>query len=244
MTTVGIIGGLGPESTARFYLTLQQQHAKMSQFCRIKTIIYSVPVPYILEQRMLLDNKAIAHYLPLLIKAAVALEEAGATLIVMPCNTLHCFIRQIQKAVSVKVLDMLALVSEHVQQAGFKRIGLLATSQTIASKIYHLIFMPGSVNIITPSKAIQGSLDSYIHGQVVHCNEPVQGQDRLQPLADGFSSLMDKEVDVVILGCTELADLADENLSVPVINSLTILSQAVISYVVSDVVLDEELTEY
>lgn len=241
MTTVGIIGGLGPESTARFYLTLQDLHAQTSQPSRIKTLIHSVPVPYALEQRMLLSNKTISHYLPLLIDAAVALEAAGATLIVMPCNTLHCFIRQIQAAVSVKVLDMLSLVSQHIQNEGFKRVGLLATTQTIASKIYHMMFLPGAVNMITPDKKEQKKLDAYIHEHVVHCNSSTNGKISTEPLMEGFTSLANKEVDVIVLGCTELTNLDDNLIPTPTVNTLTVLAQSVINYVTTNVALEPEI---
>lgn len=240
MTTVGIIGGLGPESTARFYVTLQELHAQTSQPSRIKTLIHSVPVPYALEQRMLLSNKAISHYLPLLIDAAVALEAAGATLIVMPCNTLHCFIRQIQAAVSVKVLDMLSLVSQHIQNKGFKRIGLLATTQTIASKIYHVMFLPGAVNMITPGKKEQKKLDAYIHDHVVHCNDSTNEKINTKPLIEGFTSLTNKDVDVIVLGCTELTDLGHSHALTPTVNTLTILAQSVVNYVTANIALEAE----
>jgi aspartate racemase len=238
MNTVGIIGGLGPESTSRFYLTLQHLHANSSQSSRMKALIYSVPVPYCLEESTLTNNNnKVAQYLPLLIEAAMTLEAANVTLIVMPCNTLHCFIQQIRESVSVPVLDMVALVSQYVKQAGFKRagfkrVGLLATSQTITSEVYHKEFSTSNIHVITPGRHIQRGLDNYIHNQVLNHNEFNHKQSKLAPFIKSVEYLINNDVDIVILGCTELSDLVDQNFKTPVVNSLDILAQAVIDFVV------------
>jgi aspartate racemase len=234
MNTVGIIGGLGPESTSRFYLTLQHLHANSSQSSRMKALIYSVPVPYCLEESTLTNknNNKVAQYLPLLIEAAMTLEAANATLIVMPCNTLHCFIQQIRESVSVPVLDMVALVTQYVKQAGFKRVGLLGTSQTITSEVYHKEFSTSNIHVITPGRHIQRGLDNYIHNQVLNHNEFNRKQSKLVPFIKSVEYLINNDVDIVILGCTELSDLVDQNFKAPVVNSLDILAQAVIDFVV------------
>lgn len=231
MNTVGIIGGLGPESTSRFYLMLQQLQANTSQSSRIKALIYSVPVPFSLEQSTLIDNKQISEFLPLLIEAAITLEAANVKFIVMPCNTLHCFIQEIRKSISIPVLDMVTLVSQYVKQAGFRKVGLLATSQTVSSEIYHKEFTASNISVITPSSHIQQGLNVYIHNNLFNYNDVANMQSKLTPFVDSFSNLINNDVEIIILGCTELDDLVDVDVIIPVVNSLKILAQAVIDQI-------------
>ncbi|MBI2329961.1 aspartate/glutamate racemase family protein [Candidatus Daviesbacteria bacterium] len=106
MKTVGIIGGLGPETTSEFYLDLVFSCAKKDISARPLIIISSVPLPYQIEEDLILRSEGMERYIPYLVAEARRLEKAGAEFIVMPCNSLHVFIRQIRDSVSIPVLSI------------------------------------------------------------------------------------------------------------------------------------------
>ena len=59
MKTVGIIGGLGPETTSEFYLDVIFTFQKKNNINRAPVIISSVPLPYIIEVESILKNKGV-----------------------------------------------------------------------------------------------------------------------------------------------------------------------------------------
>lgn len=89
MKTVGIIGGLGPQTTAEFYLELVFSSYKIHKTSRPPMLIWNVPLRYRIEQDLITRAKGEERYLPYLTDAAKRLEAAGADFLVMPCNSLH-----------------------------------------------------------------------------------------------------------------------------------------------------------
>ena len=96
MKTVGIIGGLGPETTSEFYLDIVFSCQKKDRTARPPILISSVPMPYQIEEDAIEKNIGIERISPFLLTEAKRLEKAGADFIVMPCNSLHVFIEEIR----------------------------------------------------------------------------------------------------------------------------------------------------
>jgi len=74
--------------------------------------------------------------LPMMIATARNLEAAGADSIVMPCNTAHCWIEELRKAVNVPIVDM-------IEQTARRTAGLYPFSKAV-----------GIIKSIVISKAI------------------------------------------------------------------------------------------
>lgn len=75
-----------------------------------------------------------------MIKSAVSLWVMGAQILVMPCNTAHYFLSEIQKNVEIPILNMIEVTGEAIEKRGVKTVGLLATAGTINSGIYQDVF--------------------------------------------------------------------------------------------------------
>src|SRR3989338_6727859 len=106
MKKVGIIGGLGPETTSEFYLDLVFSCQKKDRTHRPSIIIASVPLPYKIEE-------------------AKRLEKSGADFIVMPCNSLHIFIKEIRNAVKIPVLSIVEETVKFLKKNKFKKVGIV-----------------------------------------------------------------------------------------------------------------------
>ena len=106
MKTVGIIGGLGPETTSEFYLELIFSCQKFNKVNRTPILIYIVPLPYDIEEDAIARSKGEERCVPFILDAAKSLERAGADFLVMPCNSLHTFIKEIRSAVKIPVFSI------------------------------------------------------------------------------------------------------------------------------------------
>ena len=131
MKTVGIIGGLGPETTAKFQLEIINFCSKNNKNQRPPILSWNVPIPIKVEEDLILKNKS-KKFLPFLKNAAKILEKGGADFLVMPCNTLHIFIEDIRNAVNIPVLSIIDEAILTIRKRKIKKIGILATSKTIS----------------------------------------------------------------------------------------------------------------
>ena len=107
MKNLGIIGGVGPETTTKFYLQVVSGCQKINKEHRPLILIYSLPLPFAMEEEAIVKNIGLEKYIPFLKNAAVELERSGADFLVMPCNSLHVFIKEIRDAVKIPVLSIL-----------------------------------------------------------------------------------------------------------------------------------------
>src|SRR3989344_4851828 len=136
MKTAGIIGGLGPETTAEFYLQTILSAFKRNKKSRPPILIWNVPLEYQIEEDLLTKAEGEERYLPYLIDAAKRLEAGRADFIVIPCNSVHIFIDQIRNSVNIPVLSIVEETSNFLKEKNINKIGLLATLSTIEKRLY------------------------------------------------------------------------------------------------------------
>ncbi len=156
---VGVLGGLGPETTSEFYLDL----IKTAQRVRRPPIaIWSLPLNRRKEREYIASGKHTGHYLEELDKGARRLVRAGVDFIVIPCNTVHEFHPILTKMVSVPIPNLIEIASTEVKRRKWRKVLLLATSRTLQTKLYQIALKKSGVKISLPSKAEQIRLDALI----------------------------------------------------------------------------------
>src|SRR3989344_1054598 len=162
MKKVGIIGGLGPETTSEFYLDLVFSCQKKDRTHRPSIIIASVPLPYKIEEEAIAKNIGFERIPPFLIEEAKRLEKAGVDFIVMPCNSLHVFIKEIRDAVNIPVLSIIEETVKFIKKNNFNKVGIISTSATIQNKLYETAFEQNGIVYATPDDFAQAKLGKLI----------------------------------------------------------------------------------
>ena len=132
MKTLGIIGGLGPETTAQFYSYVSYHPKVTKHHKRPHILISSVPISKTQEQAGV-NGKALKSLKKLLINEAQRLEQTGAELIVMPCNSLHIFENNLKNTVSAKFISIINASTEFIQKRNIRY--LWRTFNSFNSKI-------------------------------------------------------------------------------------------------------------
>lgn len=195
--TIGIIGGMGPMATCDIFKKIieitdascDSDHAKICIDCntdipdRTKAILNNGPDP-----------------VPEMKKSAAALENMGADVLIMPCNTAHYFYDQITPCVNIPVLNMLDETANELSAAGIKKAGLLATSGTVESGVYKKALDKFAIEVVTPSDEGQNLVMSLIYDGVKAGNYLID----TAPFKSVCEKLFDDGAEVLILGCTEL----------------------------------------
>ena len=222
MKKVGIIGGLGPETTAKFYLEIIESVKKDKPFQRPEILIDSVKMDLKVEESFINGNDQSSAYLELLTSAAKSLEKAGADFLVIPCNTVHIFIEEIRAAVNIPVLSIIEEVTNFLVESSIKKIGLLATNNTLKTGLYGKTLELHSIKIFHPSKENQEKIGHLITRLV---NGEHTQEDKTQ-LTKIINSLKENKVEAILLACTDLQLIISEHNSIPIFDTMKILAKA------------------
>lgn len=229
MKTVGIIGGLGPETTSEFYLDIVFSCQKKDKTARPAVIISSVPLPYQIEEDAIAKNVGIERCLPFLITEAQRLEKAAADFIVMPCNSLHVFIEEIRKSVSIPVLSIVEETVKFLQKNNFKKVGIVSTSATIKNKLYENAFAQNNIGYEMPDDFQQAKMGKYILNLVTGQQNNKDREGLIQIIGE----FENKGVDCVVLACTDLQLLIPQHQNLKIFDTMKILADATVDQILS-----------
>lgn len=224
MKTVGIIGGLGPNTTSEFYLDLIFSCQKKNLVARPLIVISSVPLPYKIEEDAIVNNTGIERCLPFLIKEAKRLEKANVDFIVMPCNSLHVFIKDIRKSVSIPVLSIIEETVKFLKKNNLNRIGIVSTSATIKNKLYENAFETNNIKYETPNDFQQEKMGKFIINLVTG-QQNNKDREEFISIIDGF---VHKNVECVVLACTDLQLLIPKHKDLKIFDTMKILVDATV----------------
>lgn len=199
---IGIIGGSGAFATSFLlqkineYSVLLHNAKKDSDF--LHTITITTPLNY-LDYKGNSDSDTLPH----LLKNVHDLEKIDCNVIVMACNTLHQYHNQllIQKKHNDTIILNLPQVVCSFLQPSYKKIGILCSEKSRLLNIYQNFIDKNNQEIIYPSKEVQDNINYCINSVIAYDNS--FKVKKLLELA--IDSLFERNVDCVILGCTELS---------------------------------------
>jgi aspartate racemase len=227
MKTVGIIGGLGPETTSEFYLELIFSCKQLNKIGYAPVLIDSIPLRFDLEKDAIAYGVGEERILPLLLAAAKNLEKAGADFLVMPCNSLHKFINDIRQAVNIPVLSIVEETSKFLKQQKIKKVGIIATPITTKSKLYEKPLKTKGIKTVVPDNFQQAKIGKLLHN-IVSSRYDNKDRDMLLKVIQDFGK---KKVRNIILACTDLQLLIPKQDSFKIYDTMKILLDATVKKV-------------
>lgn len=222
MRSVGVIGGLGPETTAEFYLEVIFRCQQMNQVERPLIAISSVPLLLDIERDLITSNTGKERYIPFLTKEAKRLEHSGVDFLVMPCNSLHVFIEHIRNAVAIPVLSIVEETIAFMKAQSLQHVGLISTSATLANNVYETALTENSLRFTAPDHLQRAQLDKVIQN-LVHGRHLAKDRELIMKIIKDLSS---QDVDCVALACTDLQLLLPEKSTVPLFDTMKILAES------------------
>lgn len=195
---LGVLGGLGPMSTVYFCELLTAHTKALSDADHIDMLISSrASTP---DRTAWILGKSQNDPLPVMLEEAHRLENAGANLLVIPCNTAHYFYDGLRAGCRVPILNIIAETIAYLQKTGVRKFGLLATEGTVRSGSYHRLCKEAGLTCITPDDEDQAIISSLIYDYVKQ-NKPIDPElfDRVT------AHLAAAGCEKIVLGCTELS---------------------------------------
>lgn len=223
MESVGIIGGLGPETTSEFYMNIIKKNSKQNSN-HPKILIHNVPIPFSLEEDIVKNSKNEEKLLPLLIEGLDILQDK-VDFIVIPCNTAHIFIDDVRRKSKVPVLSIIEEVVNEVKNENLKKVGILATSKTIEKKLFDSKLITNNIRCVKPNKSDQNRISEIIQ-LILKGNKSNKLKSEL---LDIVNKLKEKGAEAIILGCTDLQLLLKQkNSTIKLIDTMGVLADSIV----------------
>jgi len=228
---IGVLGGMGPESTAIFYHAVikqcQKQYGAQYDEDYPEIFIYNLPIPNIVEGL----NKP-EKTLDMLIGGAKKIDSMGVDFIVMPCNTAHYFYPDMAKAISVPFICIFHATSKKIKISGFKKVGFLATETTIKHKSFHKDFEKNGIELIFPEPADQNKLTQIILN-ILAGKKLEEDKEQMKQI---INKLKQNGAEAVVLACTDLPILLkQDDVDIPVFDTVEILAEATVQYAIGKI---------
>ncbi len=215
---LGILGGLGPMATVYFYEMLTA-HTKVTRDQEHIDILISsrATTP---DRTAFIVGASDESPIGTMIEEGKRLQNSGADLISMPCNTAHYFYDELTAALDIPVVNILYETAAHIKRTGAKTAGILATEGTVRSGAYAHVCEKVGLDCIVPDDEHRAILSEIIYGQIK------QGKSADMGMFNRVSRHMtERGADKLVLGCTELSLIKRENdLDDHFIDSLEVLA--------------------
>ncbi|STZ76835.1 aspartate/glutamate racemase family protein [Bergeriella denitrificans] len=229
MKTIGIIGGMSPESTVLYYQTINREvNARLGGNRSADMVMHSVDFETIAAMQRAGDWAGAGAVLA---QSAAKLQSIGAQALVLATNTMHKVAADIEAAVDIPLLHVVDATADAVKRQGLAKVGLLGTAFTMSDGFYTQRMEEQGVDVLVPSEKAQSEIHRIIFEELC--------RNRIEPSSRDYyyrviEDLKAAGAEGVILGCTEIGLLVDaENSPLPVFDSAQIHAQAAVEFVLS-----------
>lgn len=202
---IGIIGGLSPESTSSYYLYITRTYAeKFKSYEYPDIIIYSVNLEKYHSWRQENRWDLIAKDLTI---TADKLKNTGADFGLIATNTMHKVFDEVQKSVDMPLLNIIDETSKQAKKLNLKKLGLLGTKYTMSDGFYHQRLLKNGLTAVSPDINDQEIIHQIIVEELVQGKFLKKSKSEFLKIIDKLSA---KNVDGIILGCTEIPLLINQ----------------------------------
>ncbi|HWV74718.1 MAG TPA: amino acid racemase [Pseudosphingobacterium sp.] len=230
---LGILGGVGPSATVDFMNKIIQNTPAQKDQDHIKMVVEQNPqIPDRTANLVRRETDPIVA----MYSTCKRLEAEGADAIAIPCNTAHAFVKGIQEHLGIPIINMLSATAEHIGHIYGEgaKVGLLATSGTIQSKVYHDVLKAFGFDVIIPDEKHQAYVMESIYGEY-GVKAGFSDDVCKDYILKAAKHVIDSGADIIILGCTELPlmfphenEIVMEGNRIPLVDPTLVLAKKIV----------------
>ncbi len=200
MKTLGIVGGIGPESTIEYYRSIIAAWRERKRDGSYPPIILnSIDMTKMLD---MIGARQLVEVTEYLAGEVNKLARAGADFGLLAANTPHIVFDEVQRQAAIPLVSIVEAACEEAQARGIAKVGLLGTRFTMQGDFYPKVFEKRGIRIAAPGLDDQ----NYVHDK--YMSEFVQGvfldETRKRLLAIVDRMIEQDNIQGLVLGGTEL----------------------------------------
>ncbi|HKP92717.1 MAG TPA: amino acid racemase [Chthoniobacterales bacterium] len=226
METLGVIGGIGPESTIDYYRTIIALYReRKADGSYPPLIINSIDLQRVLSLAGAGELEALTEWLVLELKK---LERAGADFAILASNTPHLVFDALQLRTALPLISIVAATGDVAKARGLKRLALFGTRFTMQAPVYRDVFAGQGMVVVAPNQADQNYVHEKYMSELIAGNFLPETRAGLLAIVDRMTA--NERIDAVILGGTELPLILREpaHNGIPFLNTTRIHAEAAV----------------
>ena len=215
MASVGIVGGLGPESTVDYYRRILAAWGKEDPSSAPSIVIDCLDVQRALKL-VAADREALADYF---LESLTRLAGAGVDFAVLSANTAHIVFDDLSARSPVPLLSIVETCAQEARRLGLARVALLGTRFTMEAAFYPQVCARFGVDVVTPTADERARVHERYVGELLKGDFREETRQEFTSLVDRLRC--DERIEGVVLGGTELPLLLQdaEIAGVPVLDT-------------------------
>jgi len=227
MKTIGLVGGMTPESTKVYYELLIQgaRQPDANPLRNPEVLIYSLDLAELVQFQSGPDRSKVVEYLTDILER---LRKAGAEVGAITANTPHVFLDEIRAKTSLPLVSIVTATRDAAADRGLEHALLLGTRTTIEAEMYPRQFAEAGIKILLPGEEDREFLDHTIYNDLAIGIVSPENRQRFQQICR--KHIESDGIDSVILGCTELPlVISSDDLSIEVLDTTSIHVDAILA---------------
>jgi aspartate racemase len=226
MKTIGLIGGVSPESTIIYYREINRgMQRRLGKSHSARMVLYSLEFQEFAELQHAGNWPALSK---MVVQAARTLEAGGADFLVICSNSVHKQAGDVARNVSIPVLHIADPTGAAIKQTGLKKVGLLGTRFTMQER-----FLTGrledsfDLEILVPNQHDQEVVHWVIYDELT---KGIVRPESRQLYREIIERLGSAGAEGIVLGCTEIMLLISQtDTTIPVFDTTTLHAEAAVS---------------
>jgi len=231
MKKIGLLAGIGPESTLDYYKRIIAAFRRIrGGFHTPEIIIYSADMG---EALSILDAEDWGKLTDWVVSRIYALHAAGAEFAAIASNTPHAVINEVRARSPLPLISIVEETLGRVVSMGLKRPGLLGTRFAMRHGFYQRVFDNAGISVVIPEEPeqdlIHNRLFTEIELGIIKDSTRSEFLSIVEDMIDGHA------IDCIILGCTELPLILDKDeFGIPFLDTTGIHVDGIVKYCIGE----------
>ncbi len=226
MKTIGLLGGMSWESTARYYRLINEETRRIrGSLHSASLVLVSVDFQPISEMQHAGDWDACARELS---DAARRVQAAGAEILLICTNTMHEVADRIAAGVDIPLLHLADATADAAIADGHGCVGLLGTKFTMERAFYKERLSRRGIDVIVPPARDRDLVHRVIYDELCVGHVKASSRAEFQRIIDDLGA---RGAAAVVAGCTEIGLLiGQDDTEMPVLDSTAIHAQRAVAF--------------
>ena len=230
MKTIGLVGGTGWISSAEYYRIINEETNKRSGGLTFsRCILYSVNYGEVDAFNKQNNREGVYS---LILDATLKIAGSGAECIVLCANTLHQFYERLSRETDIQFIHIADAAANEIRRKKMERVGLLGTKQTMEMDFYKSRLRERDIDVLIPELSDREFIQNTISDELLKGIFSDVSRHRFIAIC---KELYGRGAEGIVLGCTEIPLLLkQQDINIPVINTLTVHAMAAVDFALSD----------
>lgn len=226
MKKVGLVGGIGPESTISYYHDIV--YGVQKRVGRDFFPDMSIESIDLFKWVELCDQKRYDELVDFTLAPIQRLAASGADFAVLTANTAHLIFDQVQARSPIPLISIVEAAAQEAARRGYKKVGLLGTGFTMKNEFFKTAFRKRGIEVEIPNEDDMDFIHGKIYEELVYEKVLPETQSRLVSIAEQMAK--ESGIQGLVLGCTELPLILNDNISpVPCLDTVKIHVAAILN---------------